>query len=61
MTIKVTYNKTTGGITLSNDVDLIDIETNDIQDSATELFFEIAVNTTAYEEAERGIDIEEVE
>lgn len=51
MQIKVTYNKSTGVISLEKDVKLIEIELNQnaIEDTADSLYFEIAVDTTAYE------------
>ena len=52
MQIKVTYNKTTGTITISNDIEDIvpmELNTNSIEDTATEVSFEIAVDTSAYE------------
>ena len=52
MQIKVTYNKTTGAITISNDIEDIvpmELNTNSIEDTATEVSFEIAVDTSAYE------------
>ena len=55
MQIKVTYNKTTGAITVSNDIEDIvpmELNTNSIEDTATEVSFEIAVDTSAYEMAQ---------
>ena len=51
MQIKVTYNKTTGEITLEKDTKLIEIEVNSnaIEDTDESLSFEIAVNTSTYE------------
>lgn len=51
MLIKVTYNKVTGEITVTNDLDTVPVEvsTNTIEDLQNELSFEIAVTTTAYE------------
>ena len=51
MQIKVTYNKTTGEIALEKDTKLIEIEINSnaTKDTDESLFFEIAVDTTAYE------------
>ena len=51
MQIKVTYNKTTGEITLEKDTKLIEVEVNSnaTEDTDESLSFEIAVDTTAYE------------
>ena len=51
MQIKVTYDKTTGEITLEKDTKLIEIEVNSnaTEDTDETLSFEIAVDTTAYE------------
>lgn len=51
MQIKVTYDKATGDITLSNDTKLITLElnTNATVDTSDSLYFEIAVDTTEYE------------
>lgn len=53
MQIKVTYNKTTGEITLEKDTKLIKVEVNSnaTEDTDQSLSFEIAVDTTAYEVA----------
>jgi len=52
MILTVNYNKSTGDITVSSDIDsiLVDLNTNSIQDSDDELFFEVAVDTNQYEE-----------
>ena len=51
MLIKVTYNKTSGDIQLTTDNQEITVEinSNEISDTADNLTFEIAVDTTAYE------------
>ena len=51
MQIKVTYNKTTGEITLEKDTKLIEMEVNSnaTEDTDETLSFEIAGDTTAYE------------
>jgi len=51
MLIKVTYDKTTGVITYSNDIKNVAINISDESKHDTEdsLHFEIAVDTTAYE------------
>ena len=52
MILNVVYNKSTGDITVSSDIDsiLVDLNTNSIQDSNDELVFEVAIDTTQYEE-----------
>ena len=52
MILTVNYNKSTGDITVSSDIDsiIVDLNTNSIQDSDDELFFEVAVDTNQYEE-----------
>ena len=51
MQIRVTYNKTDGTISIENDTKLVTVEVNDnaTVDTADSLFFELAVDTTAYE------------
>lgn len=53
MQIKVTYNKTTGDIVVESDIqDIapIELNTNSIQDTESEVSFEIAVDTSTYEQ-----------
>lgn len=59
MTLSVTYDKTSGDITVSSDVKAITVEVNDnaTQDDSSELVFEVVVNTTVYEAAESSIEI----
>lgn len=59
MTLSVTYDKTSGDITVSSDVKAITVEVNDnaTQDDSSELVFEVVVNTTAYEAAESSMEI----
>ena len=59
MTLSVTYDKTSGEITVSSDVKEITVEVNDnaTQDDNSELVFEVVVNTTAYEAAESSMEI----
>ena len=59
MTLSVTYDKTSGDITVSSDVKEITVEVNDnaTQDDSSELVFEVVVNTTAYEAAESSMEI----
>ena len=49
MIIKLTYDKTSGEITLVNDIDLIAVELGAVSDDANTLTAEIAVSTTQYE------------
>lgn len=49
MIIKLTYDKTSGEITLVNDIDLIVVELGTVSDDANTLTAEIAVSTTQYE------------
>lgn len=49
MIIKLTYDKTSGEITLVNDIDLIDVELGTVSDDANTLTAEIAVSTEQYE------------
>lgn len=59
MTLSVTYDKTSGEITVSSDVKAITVEVNNnaTQDDSSELVFEVVVNTTAYEAAESSMEI----
>ena len=50
MIIKVTYNKNTNELNISGDIDIISLNSNSIEDTADNLNFEIAVDTTSYEE-----------
>ena len=58
MILTVNYNKTTGDITVSSDISSITAEVNDnaTQDDSSELVFEVAINTTAYEAAESSME-----
>ena len=49
MIIKLTYDKTSGEITLVNDIDLIVVELGTVSDDANTLTAEIAVSTEQYE------------
>lgn len=56
MQIKVTYNKSTGNIVVSSDIEDIaplELNQNSIEDTETELTFEVAVDTTAYEQQQQ--------
>lgn len=50
MIIKVTYNKNTNELNILGDIDIISLNSNSIEDTADNLNFEIAVDTTNYEE-----------
>ena len=50
MIIKVTYNKNTNELNILGDIDTISLNSNSIEDTADNLNFEIAVDTTSYEE-----------
>jgi len=49
MIIKVTYNKTTNKLNVEGDVSGISLNNGNIEDTADNLTFEIAVDTTEYE------------
>lgn len=52
MILTVNYNKTTGDITVSSDISEITVEVNDnaTNDNSSTLGFEIAVDTSTYEQ-----------
>lgn len=52
MLIKVTYDKISGSLSVENDIKDITVEVNSSAtvDTSGSLYFEIAVDTTAYEE-----------
>jgi len=52
MILNVIYNKSTGDIQVSSDIDSIGVElnTNSINEDSDQLYFEIAVSTEKYEE-----------
>jgi hypothetical protein len=58
MIIFVSYNKTTGAIEASSDISIIPVEVNpnSIVDTSDALSFEIAVDTTAYEEVNSPVE-----
>ena len=62
MILTVNYNKTSGVITLSSDIDeiLVEVNTNSIQDGSNQLVFEIAVDTSVYEQINNLMDQEEI-
>lgn len=61
MIIKVTYNKTTNELNVEGDVSGISLNNGNIEDTADNLSFEIAVDTTEYENLNNVEDIQEVE
>lgn len=52
MILTINYDKTSGDITVSSDVSSIDVQlnTNSVSDDASEVSFEVAIDTTSYEE-----------
>lgn len=52
MILSVTYDKSSGGITVSSDISSITVEVNDnsISDDASEVSFEVAIDTSSYEQ-----------
>ena len=52
MILSVTYDKSSGDITVSSDISSITVEVNDnsISDDASEVSFEVAVDTSSYEQ-----------
>ena len=56
MIITVTYNKNTGQLTVDGDVHAIEVNSNTLTDTSEELTFEIAVDTTEYENINRDQD-----
>ena len=61
MIINVTYNKLTGELAVNGDIDLIELNTNTIEDTSDLLSFEIAVSTAQYETANLETDQEIIE
>lgn len=62
MILSVVYSKSTGEIVVSSDIDEIAVEvnTNSIQDGSDQLVFEIAVDTSEYEQINNLMDQEEI-
>lgn len=62
MILSVVYSKSTGDIVVSSDIDEIAVEvnTNSIQDGSDQLVFEIAVDTSEYEQINNLMDQEEI-
>lgn len=52
MILTVNYNKTTGDITVSSDISSITVDINDnaTDDNSSTLSFEVAVDTSSYEQ-----------
>ena len=52
MILTVNYNKTTGDITVSSDISSITVDVNDnaTDDNSSTLSFEVAVDTSSYEQ-----------
>ena len=52
MILTIVYSKLNGEITVSSDIDsiVVDLNTNSIQDNQGQLVFEIAVDTSEYEQ-----------
>lgn len=61
MIIKVTYNKSTQDLQISNDIGSISLNSNTLLDNSDLLNFEIAVDTSEYEELNSIENIEEIE
>lgn len=59
MIIKVTYNKNTGAISITNDMEDVaplEVNTNATLDTVDSLYFEISLDTTSYEHANKTED-----
>lgn len=61
MIIKVTYNKNTQDLQVSNDIGSVSLNTNTLLDNSDLLTFEIAVDTSEYEELNSIENLEEIE
>ena len=61
MIIKVTYNKSTQDLQISNDIGNVLINSNTIVDNSDSLNFEIAVDTTEYEQVNSVENTQEIE
>jgi hypothetical protein len=62
MILSVVYSKSTGEIVVSSDIDSIvaDLNTNSIQDNQDQLVFEVAIDTTQYEEINKLPEQEQI-
>jgi hypothetical protein len=59
MIIKVTYNKSTGAISITNDMEDVaplEVNTNATLDTVDSLYFEVSLDTTSYEQANQAED-----
>lgn len=64
MIIKVTYNKSTNEITIDSDTIITELNSNSVVDNSEQVSFEIAVNTTQYEQEQNNLEevlIEDIE
>ena len=61
MIIKVTYNKNTQDLQISNDIGSISLNSNTLLDTSDLLNFEIAVDTSEYEQLNDLEITEEIE
>lgn len=61
MIIKVTYNKSTQDLQISNDIGSISLNSNTLLDNSDLLNFEIAVDTSEYEQLNDLEITEEIE
>ena len=61
MIIKVTYNKTTKDLQISNDIGNVLVNSNTTVDTSDSLNFEIAVDTTEYEQVNSLENTQEIE
>jgi hypothetical protein len=61
MILSVTYDKTSGEITVSSDINGITAEVNDnaTQDDSSELVFEVAIDTSEFESSEFELETPE--
>ena len=59
MIIKVTYNKSTGAISITNDMEDVaplEVNTNATLDTVDSLYFEVSLDTTSDEQANQAED-----
>lgn len=61
MIIKVTYNKSTNEITIDSDTIITELNNNSVVDNSEQVSFEIAVNTTQYEQEQNNFGEESIE
>ena len=62
MILSVVFSKSTGEIVVSSDIDsiVVDLNTNSIQDGQDQLVFEVAIDTTQYEEINKLPEQEQI-